>query len=296
MREKSFGRLVFIAGANEGRYPFCNSLFINDEISAIIDPSSDEMVLRKLHRDKEIDIIVNSHYHEDHTNGNYLFPDADLYVHREETACYQSIDALLDCYGLNGSEFETVWRDTLIHSFNYRERTPTVEFQEGSELSFGETRMVVIHTPGHTPGHCSFYFPDEKVLFLGDLDLTRFGPWYGDRVSDIDDTIASVHRLLLIPAEIFITSHEIGIVEGNLSERAEQYLEVINQREAALCTFLCRPRSLSEIIAQWIIYKRPRAPRWFFEFAERAMITKHLERLAKKGGVIFDGEKYRLTT
>ena len=53
MKEKRFGRLVFIQGANEGRYPFCNSLFIDDVKKAIIDPGSDEASLRKLNREME---------------------------------------------------------------------------------------------------------------------------------------------------------------------------------------------------------------------------------------------------
>nr|NJM03564.1 MBL fold metallo-hydrolase [Desulfobacula sp.] len=36
--------------------------------------------------------------------------------------------------------------------------------------------MVVLETPGHSPAHSSFYFPDEKILFSGDLGLDRFGP------------------------------------------------------------------------------------------------------------------------
>ena len=29
--------------------------------------------------------------------------------------------------------------------------------------------MVVIHTPGHSPGHCCFYEPERKYLYSGDL-------------------------------------------------------------------------------------------------------------------------------
>ena len=43
-------------------------------------------------------------------------------------------------------------------------------------LDFGHTRVQVLHTPGHTAGHLSFHFLDEKVIFLADLDLVKFGP------------------------------------------------------------------------------------------------------------------------
>lgn len=292
MSVKKFGRLVFIPGINEGRYPFCNSLFIDDEKKVIIDPGSDEAVLTNLHRKDGIDIIINSHYHEDHFTYNYLFPEAELYVHKNEVTCYQSIESFLDYAGLTGTAFEHQWRDNIINTFHYRERIPSLLFHDGDILNFGETNMEVIHTPGHTSGHCSFHFPDEKVLFLGDLDLSQFGPWYGDRVSDIDKTIESVYKLMNIPADIFISSHEMGVIEGTISDLAEQYLGVINTREDDILHYLNKPQRLDEIIQQWIIYKKPREPLWLYEFMEGATIRKHLDRLMKKGKVGFTGGTY----
>ena len=289
MNEKKFGRLTFIQGLNGGRYPFCNSLCIDDREKVVIDPGSDEKLLKKFDMEKGIDIIVNSHYHEDHTSFNYLFPKAKLYVHEDEAPCFKSIEKLLDFYGLLGTDLEHTWRGLLVNHFHYRERTPDHEFRDGELLNFGDTTVQIIHTPGHTIGHSSFFFPEEGVLFLGDLDMTAFGPWYGDRVSDIDQTIKSLRKLLKIPARIFITSHEAGIIEGDITELAENYLEIINQREDTLLNFLEKPRTLSEIVNQWIIYKKPREPRDFFEFGERGMIKKHLDRLIKKE-IITTGE------
>ncbi|MBN2538471.1 MAG: MBL fold metallo-hydrolase [Deltaproteobacteria bacterium] len=294
MNEKKFGRLTFIQGLNGGRYPFCNSLCIDDKEKVVIDPGSDERLLKKFDMEMGIDIIINSHYHEDHISFNYLFPEARLYVHEDEAPCFKSIERLLDSYGLLGTTLEHTWRDLLVNHFHYRERTPDLEFRDGDLLNFGDTTVHIIHTPGHTIGHSTFFFPEEGVLFLGDLDMTAFGPWYGDRVSDIDQTIESLHKLLKIPARIFITSHEAGIIEGDITELAEGYLEIINQRENTLLTFLEKPRTLSEIVNQWIIYKKPREPRDFFEFGEKGMIEKHLDRLIKRKVVNAEEDRYSL--
>ncbi|ROR03104.1 MBL fold metallo-hydrolase [Desulfosoma caldarium] len=40
--------------------------------------------------------------------------------------------------------------------------------EEGAELSFGNLRLKVLETPGHTPGHVAFHLPEAKVLFVGD--------------------------------------------------------------------------------------------------------------------------------
>ncbi len=39
---------------------------------------------------------------------------------------------------------------------------------DGERLSFGGLELKVLHTPGHTPGHCCFLLPDEGILFSGD--------------------------------------------------------------------------------------------------------------------------------
>jgi len=285
MEKTRFGNLVFIPGMGGGRYPFCNSLYIDDKKKAIIDPASDELFLRKLAGGKKVDIVINSHYHEDHIAFNYLFPEAELYVHEAIGTCFRSYSSFLDYCGLLDSKYRKEWDDLFLNKFHFEERTPAVEFGDGDLLIFGNTKLRVIHTPGHTAGHCSFHFPDQGILFMGDLDLSRFGPWYGDRVSDIDQTIQSMRRLLEIPADIYITSHETGIIRGDITELVETYLNVITQREKKILEFLERPRTVHEIVERWIIFKRELQPRYFFEFAERGMIIKHLERLIRNGNI-----------
>jgi len=39
---------------------------------------------------------------------------------------------------------------------------------DGQQLTLAGLRLDVLHTPGHTPGHCCFHLRDEGVLFSGD--------------------------------------------------------------------------------------------------------------------------------
>lgn len=294
MKIRKWGCLTFIPGQNKSRYPHCNSLFIDDEIKAIIDPGSDRAFLKNLESNRGVDVIVNSHCHEDHTYYNYLFEDSQLWVHEKEAPCYRSYAVLMDYYGLKDSPYQQEWHDLLVGRCNVRERAPTREFKDGDVLDFGRTKAQVIYTPGHSIGHCSFYFPDEGILFIADYDLTPFGPWYGDRTSDIDETRSSMERLLSLPADVYITSHETGIVEGDVTGLAEQYLEVIAWREKKLIEFIGQPRTMREIINHWIIYGKERQPRFFFELGEEGMMGKHLERLIKKGLVRQNDDRFVL--
>ncbi|MFB3926117.1 MAG: MBL fold metallo-hydrolase [Syntrophales bacterium] len=289
---KRFGNLVFIPGLNEGRYPYCNSLFVDDGEKAIIDPGSNEEILKELSRNTGM--LLNTHYHEDHFTYNYLFPHARLHVHANEACCYESVRNILDFYGLLGGKYEKDWLDLFLGRFNYRERKPERKLADGEILQVGNTTIEVIHTPGHSPGHCSFWFPEEQVLFLGDLDMTRFGPWYGDRVSDIDQTIESVRKLMRIPARTFISAHETGVIEGDIAAMAEAYLDIISLREENLLKSLRRPGTLNDIVNRWVIYRKPREPLHFFEFGEEALVKKHLERLLRQKKVVLEEGIYRL--
>ena len=41
--------------------------------------------------------------------------------------------------------------------------------------------------PGHTRGHSAFHVESDDVFFLADIDLSSFGPYYGDAWSDLED-------------------------------------------------------------------------------------------------------------
>ena len=46
---------------------------------------------------------------------------------------------------------------------------PDIELAEGDTISFGQYTLRVLFTPGHTPGHVSFYEPSAAIIFDGDV-------------------------------------------------------------------------------------------------------------------------------
>ncbi|NNF69323.1 MAG: MBL fold metallo-hydrolase [Acidimicrobiia bacterium] len=42
------------------------------------------------------------------------------------------------------------------------------DLADGQVLDIAGFAVEVLHTPGHTPGHCCFHVPDEGLLFSGD--------------------------------------------------------------------------------------------------------------------------------
>ncbi len=45
---------------------------------------------------------------------------------------------------------------------------PDVLLEEGHIVSIGHHQLIVIHTPGHTPGSVCFYSQQDQILFSGD--------------------------------------------------------------------------------------------------------------------------------
>jgi glyoxylase-like metal-dependent hydrolase (beta-lactamase superfamily II) len=210
-----------------------------------------------------------------------------------EAGALGGIEAMLDWYGYEKEEYRDHWRKTLREDFHIRPRRATGGFAPGEVIDLGSCTAEVIHAPGHTPGFAAFFFREPQVLFMGDYDLTAFGPWYGDRAGSIDETIASVRRLQQVPAKVWLTSHEDGCFEGDVAPVFDRYLAVIDEREAKLLDLLAEPRTMDEIVAACIVYRKPREPKAFFEWGEGAIMGKHLQRLLARGAIALEGGRYR---
>ena len=74
-----------------------------------------------------------------------------------------------------------------------------VEVKEGDEVAVGGVSARVIETPGHTRGHVSYHFPDDRVVFVGD---TLFSVGCGRLLEGDAPTMwASLSKLAGLPAE-----------------------------------------------------------------------------------------------
>jgi len=287
------GRIRFIRGDNGGKYPFNHSLYLEGENSrVIIDPSCSLQKLTEIKQKDGVEQVWLSHWHEDHMGFLNLFDGCTLRISERDFPPLTSMEIFLDWYGIKEKQLRELWENIMLNNFNYRPRKEALFLQDEEVIDLGSLKVQVIATPGHTPGHLSFFFHDEEILFLGDYDLTSFGPWYGDVYSSIEQTIESIHRLKAIPARRWIASHNTGLFEENPGKLWDDYENVIYLREERILEFLNKPRTLEKILAAWLIYGKPREPREFFEFNERVLLGKHIEYLERRGKIILDNNQY----
>lgn len=292
MRERSFGPVRFIPGPNRGKYPYCHSVYI-EGAGILIDPSSDRERLKRLRDEEGVQAVWLSHWHEDHFMHLDLFDDRPLAMHPADAPMLTDMEVFLDAYGINAPDQRQRWQSVLTETFHFRPRRVDRFLEEGETIDLGRVRVDVLHTPGHTPGHLAFHLVEPEILFLGDYDLTAFGPWYGDRDSSISETVAAVRRLKNIPARTWLTCHETGVFKTAPPDIWDAYLAVIDQRRQALLKLLAKPCTLDDIVFAWIVYRKPREPLDFYVHAEKALMGKHLQELLADGRVARTGNRFR---
>jgi len=292
MEDRQFGRIRFVCGENGGKYPFNHSLYLQgDRSRVIIDPACSLEKLTRL-KDEGVDCVWLSHWHEDHIRYIDLFENCSLRISGRDFPPLTDIHIFLDWYDIKIPQERSHWRKIMLEVFNFRPRSEANFLVDDETVDLGGLTIQVLPTPGHTPGHLSFFFPEEELLFLGDYDLTSFGPWYGDVYSDIEETIKSIHKLKAVPARKWVASHNTGLFEENLGRLWDDYENVIYERENKLLAFLEKPKTIAEICAAWLIYGRPREPKEMYEFNERVLVRKHLEYLQRQDKIILDDERY----
>lgn len=102
-------------------------------------------------------------------------------------------------------------------------------FSDGDVLDV-PGRPLVVHTPGHTEGHCGFLFADRRVFFSGDAIVTQDllgrrpdGPGVLDDMfhNDPAQVQASLERVAAVAADLVLPGHG-GPFEGSPAEMVQR--------------------------------------------------------------------------
>jgi len=286
LEDRPLGRATEVLfGARGGRYPHGNSLLVRGaEETALIDPS----LGMHLRRDRlpAVDRVLHSHCHEDHIAGSGLFPDAPWHFHALDLPGIRSLDGLMAIYGFPPG-VDAPFRKVVLEEFHFVPRADALAFEDRDVFDLGGgVRVRAIHAPGHTRGHSFLHVEPDDVLYLGDVDLSSFGPYYGDAWSDLEAFERTLALARQLEARWYATSHHIGVIEGRAAflERLERFAAVIGDRERRLLAYLGAPHTLDEIAAHRFVY-RPQDPVPFAEPVERRSMGQHLARLVAAGRV-----------
>ena len=95
----------------------------------VVDPSETSPIINFLKKEKlKLDYILNTHHHFDHIGGNI--------------------------------ELKKIYSAKIVGFKNDEHRIPGIDItlNDNEEWNFGDSKVKILHIPGHTSGHICFFF------------------------------------------------------------------------------------------------------------------------------------------
>ncbi|MFW6115173.1 MAG: MBL fold metallo-hydrolase [Thermodesulfobacteriota bacterium] len=175
----------------------CNSYLIEGPFRVLIDPGHQHLFygLRDTLASmgiglEDIRLVIGTHMHPDHIEAVQSFAPLSTMtaIHEQEYRYFQDMVSRSDQF-----------------SFDF--------FLTEGSLMAGNVELEVIHTPGHSPGSVSIYWPFRKVLFAGDVIFEQ-GVGRTDLPGGNSDQLKnSIERLSSLDIEFLLPGHG-SIIQG----------------------------------------------------------------------------------
>jgi glyoxylase-like metal-dependent hydrolase (beta-lactamase superfamily II) len=158
-------------------------------------------------RSSSVKLIVNTHWHSDHTGGNEAFArDGALIIAQENTGRRMRSDQILSLYGPQKAYPTIAWS--------------AITFDTSLRLRWNGEEIDIIHVgPAHTDGDAIVFFRQQNVIATGDLFVGYiYRPPYFDDLNggSAHGMIAAADTLLKLIDErtIVVPGH------GDVTDRA----------------------------------------------------------------------------
>ena len=113
--------------------------------------------------------VLTTHVHWDHIGGHRFFDR--IAVHEAEKDWINgSFPLPLEEVKKQLTKLPCVFpEDFDADAYRLFQGEPQILLHDGNRIDLGGRTIRVLHTPGHSPGHCCFYEPERRYLYSGDL-------------------------------------------------------------------------------------------------------------------------------
>jgi glyoxylase-like metal-dependent hydrolase (beta-lactamase superfamily II) len=211
----------------------------------------------------DITMIIHTHGHPDHFGGNYevkeasgaqiLAPLADAPWVEDHELHWREL-----WEGFPGDlTFDEATRDAIMNVYCGPDTKVDEVFRNGDMIKLGrEHTLEVIPTPGHSPGHVSFYDAKYKAVLTGDtvqgwgIPMVAQDAVVGPLYTELDPYVEGLERLLDLDMDYLLGAH-CPVLRGE--EAKELVRESIRYTEGAqefiekMLTEASEPLSIAEI-------------------------------------------------
>jgi len=233
-----------------------------------------ESVLRDKLRDngvqfKDIRRIVLTHAHEDHCGlaktVSSVAPNAKIFVHRWETghlfgrlpgAEHRNLLMRAGVPEKIFSEIQLIYKDVSLLT-DTLETGDFSDLKDETELEFAGGSLKILHTPGHTPGSCSFFREANRTLIAGDTILKRITPNpiiapdpfdANKRYKSLAEYLISLARIRALSPTLVYGGHGEPILD--FEEIFHRYVRSINERQRKIIELVSNEGLTAYDIAQ----------------------------------------------
>jgi glyoxylase-like metal-dependent hydrolase (beta-lactamase superfamily II) len=174
----------------------------DDEECVVIDAPHDVDAIVSAIGGRRVLAILATHAHDDHVRVAPALADvtgAQVLLHRADRVLWDMV---------------------------HPDVAPGAELRDGQTIEVAGIALRVLHTPGHSPGACSFHAPELGAVFTGDT-LFQGGPGAtGRSYSDFGTIVDSIRqRLLSLPAETAVhTGHGASTTIADEAPHLDEWL------------------------------------------------------------------------